>query len=180
MRIYVASSWRNDIQPDVVKALRAAGHEVYDFKNPREGDKGFHWSEIDKDWKQWTPEKYRECLNHPVACAGFKSDFDAMEWAECFVGVQPFGRSASMEMGYGAASGKLTILLLNSGEPELMVKMFDHICCSLGEVIEIVGSVEDELDDEYPEPGPPACYGQGDYACGSEECDFCQFEDTCG
>lgn len=28
MRIYVASSWRNEHQPAVVKALREEGHEV--------------------------------------------------------------------------------------------------------------------------------------------------------
>ena len=33
-KIYVASSWRNREQPSVVKALREAGHEVYDFRNP--------------------------------------------------------------------------------------------------------------------------------------------------
>jgi hypothetical protein len=30
MKIYVASSWRNSIQPEVVKALRVAGHERID------------------------------------------------------------------------------------------------------------------------------------------------------
>lgn len=28
MRIYVASSWRNVYQPEVVERLKAAGHEV--------------------------------------------------------------------------------------------------------------------------------------------------------
>ena len=37
-RIYVASSWRNKYQPEVVAALRKAGHGVYDFRNPE--DKG--------------------------------------------------------------------------------------------------------------------------------------------
>ncbi len=36
-RIYVASSWRNDFQTEVVKRLRAEGHEVYDSKNPPKG-----------------------------------------------------------------------------------------------------------------------------------------------
>ena len=31
MHIYVASSWRNTYYPEVVQALRDAGHEVYDF-----------------------------------------------------------------------------------------------------------------------------------------------------
>lgn len=40
-KIYVASSWRNSFQQDVVKFLRDVGHEVYDFKNPPHGRGGF-------------------------------------------------------------------------------------------------------------------------------------------
>jgi hypothetical protein len=138
MNIYVASSWRNEIQPSVVRALREAGHDVYDFKNPCEGGNGFHWSEIDPNWREWSPQKYRECLDHPVAEAGYRSDMDAMEWADIFVGVQPFGRSASLEMGWAAGHGKPTILLLEKGEPELMVKMLDEIVCSVDELLGVV------------------------------------------
>lgn len=138
MKIYVASSWRNKQQPKVVKSLRKAGHEVYDFRHPEDGDNGFHWSEIDQKWQDWTPEIYRESLSHPLAQNGFKKDIAAMKWADAFVGVQPFGRSASMEMGWAAGQGKTTVLLLDKGEPELMVKMFDHICCNLREVIDIL------------------------------------------
>ena len=80
-KIYAVSSWRNEKQPIIVKALREAGYEVYDSRNPCNGNHGFHWSEIDEDWQQWTPEKYRESLNHSIAVAGYKSDFDAMMWA---------------------------------------------------------------------------------------------------
>ena len=30
-KIYVASSWRNEYYPEVVNALRNAGHDVYDL-----------------------------------------------------------------------------------------------------------------------------------------------------
>ena len=40
-KIYVASSWRNKYQPEVVAALRKAGHEVYDFRNPKDNPGGF-------------------------------------------------------------------------------------------------------------------------------------------
>lgn len=136
-KIYVASSWRNKKQPIVVTALRNAGHEVYDFRNPKKGDNGFHWSSIDKDWESWTLKKYRQCLNHPIAENGFMSDFKSMKWADTFVGVQPFGRSASLEMGWAAGQGKRTILLLEDGEPELMVKMLDIICCTMDELINL-------------------------------------------
>ena len=33
-KIYVASSWRNSYQQDVVSFLRNEGHEVYDFTHP--------------------------------------------------------------------------------------------------------------------------------------------------
>lgn len=33
--VYVASSWRNSVQPVVCQALASAGVEHYDFKNPR-------------------------------------------------------------------------------------------------------------------------------------------------
>jgi hypothetical protein len=41
MKLYVASSWRNARQPEVVARLREAGHEVYDFRNPAPGNTGF-------------------------------------------------------------------------------------------------------------------------------------------
>lgn len=138
MKIYVAASWRTSRQPEVVESLRIAGHEVYDFRNPLEGNHGFHWSEIDPAWHSWTPEKYREALSHSLAKSGYRSDREAMAWADAFVGVHPFGRSASMEMGWAAGAGKLTVLLLAPGEPELMVKMFNHICISLDEVLAVL------------------------------------------
>ena len=42
-KIYVASSWKNPYQPDVVKKLREQGHQVFDFRNPPDGKGGFFW-----------------------------------------------------------------------------------------------------------------------------------------
>ena len=132
-RIYVASSWRNMEQPNVVLALRQAGFLAYDFK----GKDGFHWSGIDPDWKNWTTEQYREALNHPLAQAGFKRDFEAMLWADTFVLVQPCGRSAHLEMGWAVGTGRRTAILQPDGtEPELMAKMVDFIATDLDEVLD--------------------------------------------
>jgi len=139
MKIYVASSWRNEKQPEVVATLRADGHEVYDFRNPAEGNHGFHWSDIDPEWKTWTPEQYRHHLQHRLAQDGFARDMNALRKADAVVAVQPFGRSASLELGWACGQGKQTILLLDSGEPELMVKMCSYICCTLDEVRHRVG-----------------------------------------
>ena len=137
-KIYVASSWRNEQQPGVVRALRQSGHEVYDFKNPRPNDNGFHWSEIDEAWETWTPTEYRDALDHPIAKCGFASDFDAMKWADTFVLVLPCGRSAHLELGWACGQGKQTVILLDQMEPELMTKMVDHICVELDEVIDLL------------------------------------------
>jgi hypothetical protein len=141
MKIYVASSWRNEKQPEVVRALRAAGHDVYDFRNPmatggnrgRRG-KGFSWSEISPDWQKWTPEQYIEALDHPAARDGFGSDMDALKWCDACVMVQPCGRSASLELGWCAGAGKPTIILLAPGEPELMVLMATELVTTIEEL----------------------------------------------
>ena len=60
-KIYLASSWRNTDQPTAVAALRMAGHDVYDFRNPPDGiPNGFRWSEIDPDWEACSAAVYRE------------------------------------------------------------------------------------------------------------------------
>lgn len=137
-KIYVASSWRNARQPQVVNALQLDGHLVYDFRNPRPGDCGFAWSQIDPNWECWDPEKYRQALDHPIAKAGFASDFNAMKWADTFVLVLPCGRSAHLELGWACGQGKQTLILLDKVEPELMAKMVDHLCVTLEELREIL------------------------------------------
>ncbi len=109
MKIYVASSWRNAQQQSVVQQLRDAGHEVYDFKNPRPGETGFAWSDIDPDWQAWTPEQFREALRHPIALNGYISDASAMAEADACVMVMPCGRSAHLERGH-ATDGTLRVL----------------------------------------------------------------------
>lgn len=138
MKVYVATSWRNPIQPEVVKALQGEGHDVYDFRNPKPGDTGFHWSEIDPDWKQWTPEQFAEALNHPIAKAGFLTDMMALEYADACVLVMPCGRSAHLEMGYAIGTGKLTIILSSDGEPELMYKMAGNFVHSIEDVVTLL------------------------------------------
>lgn len=139
-RVYVASSWRCPEQPAVVAALRAAGHEVYDFRNPPSRS-GFGWHEIDPEWLDWTIDAYRDRLGHPRAVEGYMSDFEAMQWADTFVLVLPCGRSAHLELGWAAGQGKRTAILLSQDafEPELMYRMVDYLGTSLDEVVEWAG-----------------------------------------
>lgn len=138
-RIYVASSWRNPIQREVVAALRLDAHSVYDFRNPFKGNYGFSWAQVSPNWMAWKAAEYVAALDHPIAKAGFATDFNAMKWADTFVLVLPCGRSAHLELGWACGQGKQTLIITRDGEePELMARMCDHICTSLDEAREVL------------------------------------------
>ena len=136
--IYVASSWRNPYFKDVVKALRDAGHNVYDFQNPNSGETGFHWTDVDPDCANWTPLEYRENLSHPLAQRQFLNDFKSMQAYDVCVLLLPCGNSAHTEAGWFAGKGKQVYVLIpnqNSFEPELMYKLFTKVCVNIGELL---------------------------------------------
>ncbi len=137
-RIYVASSWRNPIQPEIVKQLRTAGHDVYDFRNPTPDNYGFAWSEVNPAWLQWTPEQFVNDLyaGHPAVTRGFAFDKDALDWADTCVCVLPCGRSAHLEAGYAIGQGKFTLFYLHPDkfEPELMY-LLGHGCVTNTEAL---------------------------------------------
>lgn len=123
MKIYVASSWRNQIQPSIVEELRALGHDVYDFRAPAPGVTGFGWSEIDPRWLDWTPAEYRKALAHPISARGYAHDIGALRSCEACVLVLPSGRSASWEFGYAMGQGKRgAVVMLDKCESELMYR----------------------------------------------------------
>lgn len=154
--VYVASSWRNMMQSGVCAALKAAGIDHYDFKNP-EGGTGFSWKQVRPDYDgpratteirakgaDWEPvEDYLAMVRHPVAIKGYESDFAAMQRADTFVMVLPCGKSAHLELGWAVGARKRTIILLEDPvEPELMYRMVDEMYTSLFDLLGALG-VED-------------------------------------
>lgn len=151
-RVYVASSWRNAMQPGVVAALRASGIDCYDFRAPDSDDqRGFQWSDVMPSWRfdEWreggVPEvpvaEYLEGMSHPIALDGFASDFEAMNDCDCAVLVLPCGRSAHLELGWFAGQNRRTAILVN-GEaviPELMYHLADYIAPSLFDLLGWLG-----------------------------------------
>ena len=136
MRIYVASSWRNNYQQEVVRVLREQGHDVYDFRNPAPDNQGFQWSQIDPDWLCWDPEKFRRALLHPIAVDGFESDRDALEGCDICVLVLPAGRSSHLEAGYAIGERKPTIVFMPEPcEPELMYSFARKIVVNFHELV---------------------------------------------
>ena len=139
-KIYVASSWRNKYYPEVVEALRAKGHEVYDFRNPPHGGNGFRWTDIDEKALEWSFDEYSEGLHHPKAERQFKADMEALEWADTCVLVLPSGRSAHTEAGWMAGAGRRVFVYIpEMQEPELMYKLFDGVVGSMEDLLEAIG-----------------------------------------
>ena len=123
------------VQPNVVRVLIKAGHEVYDFRNPNKKEPGFHWSDIDSDWEQWSSEKLIDGLEHPLATKGFMTDMEGLDWADAVVMVMPCGRSSHLELGYAVGNRKKTIILLSQSEPELMYKMADYLVTDIDQML---------------------------------------------
>lgn len=127
LKIYVASSWRNPVQQDVVSILRKEGFDVYDFKNPAVGDYGFAWVETGIHSDPVFLDDLKNALNTPTARAGFNNDADAMNWADVCVLVLPCGRSAHLEAGWFMGRNK-PVVIYGGGkvEPELMYLLADN------------------------------------------------------
>lgn len=137
MKLYVASSWRNQYYPETVERLREAGFDVYDFRNPPTGHE-FKWSMVDENYMEWTPAEYRKQLNSsPLATQQFRNDIEAMESCDACILVLPCGRSAHTEAGWFAGRGKKVVAYLpEKVEPELMYSLFTDVCDTLDGVIE--------------------------------------------
>lgn len=151
--VYVASSWRNAMQPGVCATLRAAGIEHYDFKNPVPGEEGFHWAEVMPSYPRVGPgvpealadaEEYIKALEHPIAEHGYARDWQAMQRADTCVLILPCGRSAHLELGWFVGAEKRTAILLDGPHvtPELMYKMVDYVAPSMLDLLAWLG-VED-------------------------------------
>ncbi len=143
MKIYVASSWRTSRHNEVVEALRQAGHEVYDYRKPNGKASGFTWEELDPEWQKWTASAYDTALASGKANEAFWRDMSALQGADVVVGVQPFGVSAALEMGWAAGHGKTTILINEDmPKPELMTKMIQVRLSSIEPVIALLKTQE--------------------------------------
>lgn len=129
-RVYIASSWRNELQPLIVALCRELGFDVYDFKNPPNGT-GFGWKSCNRQigltpdfpFEQWNFHQYRNALSTPTAQAAFDSDMSALQAADVCILVWPAGVSAALEFGYAVGAGKSTYVIGQPREPELMVLM---------------------------------------------------------
>jgi nucleoside 2-deoxyribosyltransferase len=139
MNIYVASSWRNRYQQEIVSLLRDAGHEpnwmAWSPKEYREAEivSLLRDAGHEPKWMAWSPKEYREALRHPTAQDGFRLDMENLRRCDCCILVLPSGRSAHLEAGWAAGAGKPVLVFdPERVEPEPMYGM-----CSGGLILGI-------------------------------------------
>ena len=136
MKVYVATSWRNEQQPYIVAMLRAEGHDVYDF---RESPGAFNWEQVDPSWRTWTPGQMIDAFYQPMPDQAFMADMTALRDCQVLVLLMPCGRDAHSEFGWAAGAGKRTVILLSEGEPpSLMHRMADRLVKSRSELLEVL------------------------------------------
>ena len=145
IRIYVASSFRNEFQPTVVSLLRHLKFQVYDFKDGG----GFEWSQIDSNWKEWSASEFIQKSKDPLVIKGFNTDMNALKACDICIMLMPCGNSAHLELGYAEGANKHTIVVLDQFKPcrpELMWNMADHIVIGIKEMSDLCIRLKGELE----------------------------------
>lgn len=132
-KIYLASSWKNDVWYDqALRALRDAGHEVYDFKS---ANANFRWEELDPNWRHWSPEAFLDALETYQSSAAFESDIKALDACDTCVLITPAGNSAHLELGYAAGQGKDCYTLINPGFQADLMLLVGHVVDSIDDLL---------------------------------------------
>ena len=130
MKIYIASSWKNEEQClSLAGLLRNEGHKVDCFCDPSTGRYSFHWSELvkkEEDLATFDQFKFQE---DPRTMRAFQEDKKWLDWSEAVVLLLPCGRSAHLEGGYAKGQGKLLYVLgdFPPGEFEVLYGFADGI-----------------------------------------------------
>lgn len=123
IRVYVASSYKNELQPVVVGWLRRAGALVFDFRHPPPGGRPFEGRTIDHDGPMRGAE-FVDTVNTRRAMQGFMSNMGPLAAADVLVLLQPCGASAHLEAGFAIGSGiPVLVAIPHDGlrSPELML-----------------------------------------------------------
>lgn len=120
MKIYIASSWKNeDFVSHLAFFLRERKHEVDAFVDSSKGRYVFHWSEmLDSPDKSKSELDAITFLQDERSQKAFKEDKKWLDWCECVVLVLPAGRSSHLEAGYIKGQRKKLIIFAPSGFPK--------------------------------------------------------------
>ena len=145
MKIYIASSWKNQHGVEMLTALlREKGHEVVSWVENNYGER--HNNVTKKlDFETW--------VNTEASDQSFDFDTIGAMTCELFIYVAPAGQDAAAECGmcYGQRLAGKTIPMLAlwaKGENiGLMRKMFDRIAGRYEELLEMVDNIAYKSDE---------------------------------
>ena len=144
LKVYIASSWRNEEHQQLVALMRAHGFDVYDFRN---AETATTWAKMGLP-HLWSTSDFLQCLKHPEAERAFQSDDKALRDCDICILALPCGRSAHLEAGLAMGAGKFTLIYLGDkwdGEPELTYKMADGIVVSQNQLVAACRSYRTEV-----------------------------------
>ena len=138
MKIYIASSWKNEVNiRDLADLLRSWGHEVDCFCDESTGRFVFCYSEID-NYKDLDAISFLKVEEPQKA---FKQDKEMIDWADVVVMVLPCGKSSHLEAGYAVGSGKKLFILgeFPKGEFDVMYGFADLLTRDLEDIKHALG-----------------------------------------
>lgn len=147
-RVYIASSWKNGTQPELVKRLREEGHQVYDFRHPQGRNDRNVWESVTRKLSLYNKYKklvlslqdFIRMLLHDDAKERFEEHYNAMLDADTCILLLPCGNSAHTEAGYMAGFGKRVFVYYTNQyvKPELMYMIYDGYFDNLDELCKAV------------------------------------------
>lgn len=127
MKIYLASSWKNEeLVRDWASVLREKGHEVDAFCDTSTGrtvfgaDKNYNFDDLTAP----------EFLKVEKAQRAYAEDKKWLEWADVCILILPSGKSSHLEAGYAKGQGKKLVIYQNkfpAGEWDVMYGFADLI-----------------------------------------------------
>ncbi len=135
MKIYMASSWKNiDMVRSIAQFFRDNGHEVDDFTDSSRGRYVFFF----RDLPGYENLNAVTLFDHDQAVKAFIEDRKYIDWSEVVFLLLPSGKSAHLEAGYAAGSGKKLIIFQESyptGEFDVMYGFADLLTSDMNEVL---------------------------------------------
>jgi nucleoside 2-deoxyribosyltransferase len=135
LKIYVASSWRTDRHDEVVRALRDADHDVYDYREEGANHADF---EIDRDY---TVSELNTLFERDDVVSVVERDMAQLATSDALVLVMPCGRSAHFEAGVAFGQGKSIMLIWQDAEPEFVYDLADWITYDIQELVDYLNAV---------------------------------------
>ena len=136
--IYLIGSLRNPEVPVLAKALREAGHSVFD-------DWYAAGPEADDYWRRYEQERgrtYKQALGAYAANHVWGYDREHLDRCDTALLQLPAGKSGHLELGYAIGAGKLGIILLDKDYDrwDVMYRFAPYVCENLDEVLEALNN----------------------------------------